>query len=78
MWRFMGPLYLGRFARQCVRVKEKDRLAVIVHEWLSLPYDERQTTNQAVLFAEKAKKRYDFRDCQSILDQINRHVGKSY
>jgi hypothetical protein len=74
----MGSLNHCRSAQQCVYVKKKDRLAVIVHEWLSLPHNERLTMNQAVLFAEKAKKRYNFRDYQLILDQINKHVGKSY
>ncbi len=67
-----------RSAHESVSVKKTDKLDVIVHEWLSLPHNERLTTNQAVLFAEKAKKRYNFRDYQVILNQLNKHVGKSY
>lgn len=74
----MGPSNPRRSARQRVSAKKNNKLDVIVHEWLSLPHNERRTTNQAVLFAEKAKSRYDFDDHQVIFGQLSKHVGKSY
>ncbi len=59
-------------------MKKMRKLDVIVHEWLSLPYNERLTEIQAVSFAKKAKKRHNFPDDQLILRQISKHVGKSY
>lgn len=76
--RSTGAFNLRRSLGRRVSGKKDNKLDVIVHEWLSRPHDERLTTNQAVLFAEKAKSRYDFHDHQVIFDQLSKHVGKSY
>ena len=59
-------------------MKKKGELGVIVHDWLSLPHNERLTEKQVSSFAETAKRRYDFPNYGLILDQISKHVGKSY
>ena len=76
--RSTGAFNLRRSLGRRVSGKKDNKLDVIVHEWLSRPHDERLTTNQAVLFAEKAKSRYDFHDHQVIFNQLSKHVGKSY
>jgi hypothetical protein len=53
---------------------------LIIAEWLSLPKEERETKQQACVFAVKAAARYQF-ECvgdpqKEIMEWLSSHIGK--